>query len=92
MNTTQGVALFVLILINTIFMLCSLVSISCETESNLLVDRYSSRKLLANSSSFSASIENLTTSHEEEEEDSWRSVDTSLRNAPPSNSNPIQNK
>lgn len=87
MNTTRKVSHFILILIHII--LFSLVSVSCESESNdQHVDRHWPRKLLAYSSSFSASIDNLKTSHEA----SWRSVDTSLRKAPPSYSNPSHNK
>lgn len=87
MKTTQCalVALFVLILIH--FISCSRVSISSETRSNL-INRFQPRKLLAHVSSLSVSLDKLKIAYEA----SQKSVGTSLRKAPPSNSNPIQNK
>ena len=86
-TTTQRalVGLFALILIH--FIMCSTVSINCESRSNL-IDRCPTRKLLAHASSFSASVDKLKISYAA----SQRSVDPSLKKAPPSNSNPTQNK
>lgn len=87
MNSTKRMAFIILILLHIIRW--SKVSASCEAESNQLMNWYLPRKLLAySSSSSSPTIHSLETGHEA----AWRSVDTSLKQAPTSKSNPIQNK
>ncbi|KAK7269931.1 hypothetical protein RIF29_22744 [Crotalaria pallida] len=76
--------LFVLILIHVI--MCSIVLVNSERESNL-IHRFGPRKLLAHVSSLSASVDKLKVAHEV----SQRSVGASLKKAPRSFSNPTHN-
>ncbi|MED6198519.1 hypothetical protein PIB30_067091 [Stylosanthes scabra] len=76
--------LFALVIIYLI--MCSVVSVNCESRSNP-IDRLAMRKLLAHAS-FSTSVDKLNRSYEA----SQKSVDPSLKKAPKSNSNPTHNR
>ncbi|KAK7280254.1 hypothetical protein RJT34_25316 [Clitoria ternatea] len=87
MRTTQRALVGLLVLILMHFTICSLVSINGGSKSDL-IGRCPPRKLLASVSSFSTSLDKLKISYEAPQ----KSGTTSLRKAPPSNSNPTQNK
>ncbi|KAL2324285.1 hypothetical protein Fmac_023343 [Flemingia macrophylla] len=87
MKTTQRALLGIFVLILTHFFICSIVSITSETRSNM-IGTCPPRKLLARVSSFSANLDKLKIAYEAPQ----ISVTTSLRKNPPSNSNPIHNK
>ncbi|KAG4998438.1 hypothetical protein AAZX31_10G244100 [Glycine max] len=87
MRTTQRALVGLFVLILTHFIICSIVPKISETRINL-IGRCPSRKLLGCVSSFSASLDKLKIAYEPPQ----RSVNTSLRKNPPSNSNPTHNK
>ncbi|EXB28988.1 hypothetical protein L484_018404 [Morus notabilis] len=85
MKTSQRalVVFFAMILMQT--SLCSSLA-PCEERQVHTLDRNQPRRLLVSVASFSAKVTSKTL------EDAQRSVETSLRKAPRSKSNPIQNK
>ncbi|KAG4907669.1 hypothetical protein D0Y65_054012 [Glycine soja] len=87
MRTTQRALVGLFVLILTHFIIFSIVSMTTETRSNL-IGRCPPRKLLDRVSYFSASLDKLKIVNEAPQ----RSVNTSLRKNPPSNSNPTHNK
>ncbi|KAE9589346.1 hypothetical protein Lalb_Chr21g0308071 [Lupinus albus] len=87
MKTTQKTMLVLSVLILMHFIMCSIVLVNRESESNH-IPRFRPRKLLAHVLSFTASVDKLKISHEA----SQRSIGASLKKAPRSYSNPSHNK